>query len=146
MLTAPADAIDWDRPPAGLVGAAASPSRKEAGRALLARGLDGVELVDSHAVAREPSMLAPAEIAEMQDAATLLQSRVRGMRSRVRMRVELARAFSPPELEKAKAHARSYLPHDQNRKLLPLNCPMKCFQARATFPCATPRKLAAPLS
>lgn len=63
-------------------------------------------------------------------AAERIQARARGQRSRQRMRAELTRAFLPPDLERAKAHARAMLPRLPNGDLLPLNCPMRCFQAR----------------
>ena len=57
----------------------------------------------------------------------MIQAHLRGRLARGKVRAELARAFSPPDLEKAKAHARSFLPHDENRNLLPINCPLSCF-------------------
>ena len=64
------------------------------------------------------------------EAVKRIQAQVRGQRSRQRMRAELARAFLAPDLERAKAHARALLPRLPNGDLLPLNCPMRCFQAR----------------
>eukprot|EP00966_Prymnesium_polylepis_P066998 1555062-Prymnesium_polylepis.1 len=34
-----------------------------------------------------------------------------------------------PDIKKAVAHAEALLPHDQHGRLLPLNCPIECFQA-----------------
>ena len=39
----------------------------------------------------------------------------------------LGRAVGVPELARAKAHASSLLPHDQDGRLLPFPCPIECF-------------------
>ena len=62
-------------------------------------------------------------------AATEVQRVYRGARVRRRINQHLGRAVAEPDLKKSVAHAESLLPHDQNGELLPLNCPIECFQA-----------------
>ena len=59
--------------------------------------------------------------------ATVIQARFRGARVRRAVHRWLGRAVGVPDLARAKAHARSLLPHDQDGRLLPLSCPIECF-------------------
>ena len=59
--------------------------------------------------------------------ATLIQARFRGARIRHQLHRWLGRAVGVPDMERAKAHARSLLPHDQEGRMLPLSCPIECF-------------------
>jgi hypothetical protein len=57
-----------------------------------------------------------------------IQARFRGTSVRRKVRSILGRSAGVPELKKAKDNARSLLPHDQEGRLLPLTCPIECFQ------------------
>ena len=50
--------------------------------------------------------------------------------SREKAREDLSRAFSTPDIDEARKHARAYLPHMPNGDLLPINCPMSCFKVK----------------
>ena len=59
--------------------------------------------------------------------ATIIQTRFRGARVRRAVHRWLGRAVGVPDLGRARAYARSLLPHDQEGRLLPLSCPIECF-------------------
>ena len=41
---------------------------------------------------------------------------------------KLGASIGVPDLRQAREYAKSLLPHDQDGKLLPLSCPIECFQ------------------
>ena len=61
-------------------------------------------------------------------AAIIIQKIWRGHSVRLSVLVHTKRQVGMPNLKKAKEHAQSLLPHDQVGSLLPLSCPVECFQ------------------
>ena len=80
------------------------------------------------AVKTPPKPFAPSAMPESAfTCAKLIQAHFRGARVRRGVNRWLGRAVGVPDLARAKAHARSLLPHDQEGRLLPLTCPIECF-------------------
>ena len=52
----------------------------------------------------------------------------RGKAFRAKWYGKLGAAIGMPDLAVAKEHAKSLLPHAQDGQLLPLSCPIECFQ------------------
>ena len=102
------------------------------------RRLDGAERLLS-AVADEDTSSASAPISPdralslalapgASDRVTRIQKHFRGACIRRALHRHLGRAAGVPDLAKAKARAEELLPHDQEGRLLPLSCPIECFQ------------------
>lgn len=65
-------------------------------------------------------------------AAVKIQKVVRGVLVRTSLQARMNRLVGKPSLARAREHARSLLPKDQAGELLPLNCPIECFQVFGT--------------
>ena len=97
---------------------------------LLRRGPDHSFTMDTsaRAIGETSPVNMPTLPHDAHDKATQIAKVFRGAVVRKAIHRHLGRAVGVPDLARAKAHMRSLLPHDQDGRLLPLSCPIECFQ------------------
>ena len=96
---------------------------------LIRRGPDHAFVFDAGERAHErPALSMPDLPPDAHARATQIAKMFRGAVVRKAIHRHLGRAVGVPDLARAKAHMRSLLPHDQEGRLLPLSCPIECFQ------------------